>query len=192
MLISTSTLRVEQAISPEELAAGLAFVNEQYNKAFGVIPSAPDHLLVAYHASRIVGTIGINVWNEETGLRLAKLYSFDHVNFTIPIDLPRSVEFARWACESSGVACTLLHAATCFALKLNKRYVWCEHSLAVNRICRKYGIVFHPITDATLNINAIEKYHQAFYDSTDARLFLFSLEQARPALAAYVESEFCR
>lgn len=182
-----NSLQIRYASNSRELRNGLAFVSKHYEKAFGVVPSPPDHLLVAYRGESVVGTIGINVWHEEKGLRLASLYQFEYTAIDFPIDLPRTVEFARWACESSGVACALLHAATCFSLTLEKRYVWCEHSPAVNRVCQKYGIVFCPVTNASRDSTRIENYHQAFYDSIDARLYLFRLKQAKPALKRYLE-----
>ncbi len=187
MNIVKQRFEIRHAIDSTDRAEGLVYINEQYQKAFGVSPSPPDHLLIAWNDSRIVGTIGINEWNESTGLRLAKLYSFDHHLCPFPIDLLRSVEFARWTSQSGGVACTLLHAATEFSLARGKKYVWCEHSPAVNRICRIYGIAFFSITDAILNQEAIEDHHRAFYDSTDVHLHVFILEQAHASLTAYLE-----
>lgn len=188
MTTHDSKIQIHHAVNPSELAAGLAFVDHHYQKAFGVIPSPPDHLLVAQRDSHIVGTIGVNVWHEEMGLRLATVYQFDPSRSPVPIDLPHSVEFGRWACDSSGVACALLHAATCFALEHGARYVLCEHSRAVNRVCQKYGIVFYPITDAIIIREEIEEHHRPFYDSTDAHLYLFRLDKAQIALAAYLEA----
>jgi hypothetical protein len=188
MTSGNSEIAITLAQSEKELREGLAFVRTHYLKAFGVSPSSPDHLLVARMEARVIGTIGINVWSKQNGLRLATLYQFDPRCMMIPFDLRYTVEFARWACESSGVACALLHAATRFSLNRGARSVLCEHSPSVNRVCRKYGIVFYPIKDACLKWDAIEDHHRGFYDSTHAALYVFELEQAQAALKEYLDS----
>ncbi len=185
--MNTNKTRITRpAPASEEYSEGLVFLQSQYEKAFGVIPSPPDHLLVAQQGLEIIGTIGVNVWSAETGLRLARLYRFDHEEATLPIDLPRTIEIARWACEVPGISCGLLFAASCFARKLGYRYVWCEHSLSVNRICRRFGIIFHSVPDAALNWDVIEPHHRAFYERIDSHLFMFELEQAERAMKAYL------
>lgn len=179
-------LTIQSPAVAEDLSDGLAFLNAHYQKAFNVLPSPPDHLIVARYGNCIAGTIGVNFWHPGSGLRLAHLYTFDYAHAPLPVDLSRTAEFGKWACETRGVSGHLVHAAICFALSHQKTSVWCEHTAAVNRACKRFGIIFHAVTDATLNPSRIEDYHRKFYEDNDARLYMSDLAQARVALEHYL------
>lgn len=172
-----------------DLAAGLAYLEASYQKAFGLSPSPPDHLLVARRGDRVVGTFGVNCWHPDRGLRLAQLYRFDHARSPLPIDLCKTVEFGKWACDTSDVSALLVHAAICFSLSHQMTHVWCEHTESVNRSSRRFGIVFYEVLDTCLDRSKIEPYHQAFYDKNDAHLYMFELGQAKEALEAFLRKK---
>ncbi|MEO6536391.1 MAG: hypothetical protein ABIT47_01755 [Candidatus Paceibacterota bacterium] len=174
------------AITSEELTIGLKFVSDQYLRVFGVLPSPPDHLLIAWDGGKIVGTIGINVCSPHSNLRLQNLYKFDNNQKVFPFDPSLSVEFTRWASETNGVASQLLYAATCFSINLGKKFVWCEHGRIVNRVCRKYGINFYDTSSVQRDDSKIEPYYLAFYQKADPRFFMFNLDLSKSGLEQYL------
>ena len=172
-----------------DLVEGLAFLDASYQKAFSVSPSPPDHLIAARWGERVAGTIGVNFWQPGTGLRLAHLYRFDYADAPLPIDLSKTVEFGKLACETPGISGALIHAAICFALLHGNTHVWCEHTVRVNRACRRFGIIFHEVTTAQLNSSRIEEHHRKFYENNAARLYMFDLAQARKALDEFLRRQ---
>jgi len=180
-------LNVGPALTLEDLREGLAFVEMHYQRVFGLSPSPPDHLIIARNTSRIVGAIGVNVWQPDMGLRLARLYQFAPTDAPLPIDLPHTAEFGRWACDEEDVSGPLLHAAVCFALSHQKIYAWCEHTTTVNRACRRFGVVFHEVINARIDPSGIEECHRRFYQYNHTHLYMIELEQARIALETYLK-----
>lgn len=163
---------------------GLTFLNDHYFKVFGVYPSPPDHLCMVRERGTVVGTLGINVPHQDSPLRLARLYQLDSGNPDIP-ELSTCVEFGKWTCTQPGVTPDLAHAALKLILRFGMKTVLCEHTKAVNRTCRRLGIVFRKITTARLDYSMIEAYHKAFYDSNDAELYAFDAAQAFSAIDSY-------
>ena len=180
-------LDISLLVRPEDILEGLAFLESHYQRAFGVSPSSPDYLLTAREAGDIVGTIGVNFGSADRGLRLARLYIFDHAHAPLPIDFERTVEFGKWVSEVIGVSAALVHAAICFSLSEGKAYAWCEHTAALNRVCQRFGIIFHKVADAQLDRSQIEEHHRKFYENNDVQLYMFDLYQAHKALRKYLD-----
>jgi len=173
----------------DDLVEGLAFLDQKYREVFGVSPSPPDHLLVARHGRRVAGTIGVNFSHPVIGLRLANLYQFDHARTPMPMDIDRAVDFGRLVCEMPGASGILIHEAICFSLSYGKMLVLCEHTVQVNRTCRRFGIAFHAIEGAVLDPSRIEEHHRTFYEENDVHLYMFDLAQARDALESYLKRQ---
>lgn len=169
---------------PEMVRMGMEFLARRYGDTFGVLPSAPDCLIAARVDSEIVGTIGINFANEH-GLRLERLYSFDHDAAPYPVDIARTVEIGRWVCDRDGISALLAHTAVEESIARGMAYGWCEHALPLHRVCRRFGVVFRQV-NATLESGRIEPCYANYYAQHDTKLYMFELDQARQGLQHYL------
>ncbi|MES2225841.1 MAG: hypothetical protein V4480_03460 [Patescibacteria group bacterium] len=188
MTIPGSRISIRRAGNPEDLSCGLAFLTDQYRKAFDVSPSPPDHLLVAWQDGVVVGTIGVNVRKAEGGLRLARLYRFERASAPLPVEFDRTAEIAKWAAETGGISCALLSAAIRFSILLGKEHGWCEHNPGVGRIFRRFGVMLFPVPGAKRDDALVETYHRPYYERNQVGLSMFSLRDAREVLDEYLRT----
>jgi hypothetical protein len=178
-------VRVSVANTASEVTSGFKYLTEHYQQTLGVTPTEPDHLCVAYRGERVCGTLGI-IGTTSDRLRLPSHYYIEDGATTLRWPLALSVEFGRWTSESSWISAHLIEAAIDHSIALGKACAWCEHIQSVHRAARRFGIIFHFVSDSVIT-SKIEDCYAAYYASNHPRLYVFELIQARDALRAYIE-----
>lgn len=166
---------------------GMEYLKRKYMDEFGVIPRPPDYLLVARSSEEIKGTIGVNKYSSASGLRLLSIYSLEQEKSISGVDLEKIVEFGKWASDESSVSAILTYAAIKFSISLGYTDVLCEHSSKVNRVARRYGIIFGEVPGAKLDWSRVEEEYRLFYETNHPGLYIFGLTQAQKALKEYLK-----
>lgn len=165
----------------------LAHINDYYMSAFGVCVEPSDYLVTAHQQNIVLGTLGINFYKSGDVLRLARLYRFNKSCLAFPATSDISVEFGRWTSSIPTLSLSLMRRAVGYSIENGKQYGWCEHSKAVNRAARRFGVKFFEVDGAKVILELVEPEYLNYYQQIENHLYLIELSQAMEALTSFTQ-----
>jgi ubiquinone/menaquinone biosynthesis C-methylase UbiE len=181
-------LRISLAQDEIEQEEALTFINgvalERHNSA---PPPPPQIIIVAKQNSQVVGTISLDFGDNNHPLPLEKIYQFDRCNTPLPFRSGDVAQIGRWMVTIKGASAALLHTATVYALRSEKKYGLFETKESVAVRLRTLGLQLLEIPGAKFNIENVPEVGRPYYATPPPpSLYIACLESAENVLRKIV------
>lgn len=179
-------LIIEIVRDPIEAARVSEFVNTiAYNRHQASPPPPPDILFGAYYKRGVVGSAGLDFWDDKKDLPLKQHWRFDQT--PLPCSPETTVQIGRWMAIRPGISFALLYAAAIFSRSRRKSYFIAEAKPKIIEVLRDAGFTAYRIENAALIMEKIYEGGRSYYLSDPPSLYMFDLAEMIEVAASKIK-----